>query len=264
MENKEWINARIKAYYDWLRDNTLITMDEATGWYGAATPFVGLMNDHIEIFVKKEGGRILLSDDGETINNLSMMGINVMKSSSRKSILEKIKLNYDVDVKNGELMTVADDSSFPERKHALLSAIQAVSDLKYTANTNIVSMFSEEVGNYMDSLDMIYTPHFNIQGKTGMNFVFDFQIAGRKSELVIKAYNRLSQSDVERFLFSIHDISRTREGLSNKKFNSMVIVNDVENTPNNMLMNVLREEDTKVLRWSERTPAWKTKDFKIA
>ena len=264
MDSKEWINDRINAYYKWLRDNTVISKDETTGWYGDATPFVGLFNDHIEIFVKKEHGQILLSDDGETLSNLSLMGINVLKSSSRKAVLDRISLNYNVKVKDGELVTTATDSTFPERKHALLSAIQALSDLKYTAKTNVVSMFSEEVGKFMDDLNIIFTPQFNIQGKTGMNFVFDFQIAGRKNELVIKTYNRLSQSDVERFLFSIHDISRTRQDLSNKKFNSLIIVNDVDNSQNSQLIDILKAEGSNVLPWSQKTSIWKNTAFKIA
>lgn len=264
MDSKEWVNDRISAYYKWLRDNSVISKDETTGWYSDATPFVGMNNDNIEIFFKREGDRILLSDDGETLNNLSFMGINVMKSPSRREVMERISLNYNVKVEDGELVTSATDSTFPERKHALLSAIQAVSDLKYTAKNNVVSMFSEEVGSFMDNLNIIFTPQFNILGKTGMNFVFDFQIAGRKNELVIKTYNRLNQSDVERFLFSIHDISRTREGLSNKKFSSLIIVNDVDFNQNVDLLEVLTAEGTSVLRWSQKNPDWVRTAFKVA
>lgn len=264
MDNKKWINDKVRGYYDWLRNNTDISMDDATGWYGIATPFVGLMNDNIEIFVKKENDRIILSDDGDTLETLSQLGVNVMKSHSRKNILEKIRLNYNVTVENGELRIYASDSTFAESKHALLSAIQQISDLKYTAKTDVISMFSEEVRTYLEASDIIFTPEFSIQGKTGMNFVFDFQIAGRKNELVIKACNRLRQSDVERFLFSIHDIVRTREGLSNKKFSSMIIVNDIETKPQEQLINVLRGENTNVLLWSEEGKEWDMASFKIA
>lgn len=264
MDNKDWIKEKVKSYFDWLRDNTIINSDLTTGWYGIATPFVGLMNDNIEIFVKKENGMIYLSDDGDTLGTLAQMGVNVMKSKSRKNILDRIKLNYNVVIEDGELRTTADEGTFAERKHSLLSAIQEISDLKYTAKSDVLSMFSEEVGSFMESLDIISTPQFSIQGKTGMNFVFDFQIAGRKNELVIKTYNRMNQSDVERFLFSIHDISRTREGLSKKGFSSVIIVNDTEHVPSKMLVNVLREENTKVLLWSERKPGWKDSIFKVA
>lgn len=264
MDNKKWINSKVKSYFDWLMDRTDITSDSLTGWYGIATPFLGLMNDHIEIFIKKENREILLSDDGATLSTLAQMGIDVMKSKTRKNVIDRIKLNYDVEIEGGELITSATENTFPERKHALLSAIQEISDLKYTAKTDVVSMFSEEVGSFMEDLDIIYTPQFSTQGRTGMSFVFDFQIAGRKNELVIKTYNRLNQSDVERFLFSIHDISRKRQGLSNKAFNSLIIINDIDHIPNEKLLDVLREEDTRVLRWSQRSPDWKNSEFRVA
>lgn len=130
MNNEEWINSKVKSDYNWLMDKTDITSDVMTGWFGIATPYIGLMNDRIEIFIKKENGLIQLSDDGDTISTLSQMGIDVMKSKTWKQIIERIQLNYDVIVENGELTTVATESTFPERTHALLSAIQEISDLK--------------------------------------------------------------------------------------------------------------------------------------
>lgn len=130
MNNEEWINSKVKSDYNWLMGKTDITYDVMTGWFGIATPYIGLMNDRIEIFIKKENGLIQLSDDGDTISTLSQMGIDVMKSKTWKQIIERIQLNYDVIVENGELTTVATESTFPERTHALLSAIQEISDLK--------------------------------------------------------------------------------------------------------------------------------------
>ena len=75
-----WIDNRIAEYYQWLKDNTAIREDKGTGWGSVSTPFVGLFNDNIEIFVKKESDtKILLSDDGETIENL-FLSFYVLKS----------------------------------------------------------------------------------------------------------------------------------------------------------------------------------------
>lgn len=49
-----WIDNRIAEYYQWLKDNTAIREDKGTGWGSVSTPFVGIFNDNIEIFVKKE------------------------------------------------------------------------------------------------------------------------------------------------------------------------------------------------------------------
>lgn len=49
-----WIDNRIAEYYQWQKDNTAIREDKGTGWFSVSTPFVGVLNDNIEIFVKKE------------------------------------------------------------------------------------------------------------------------------------------------------------------------------------------------------------------
>ena len=83
-----WIDNRIAEYYQWLKDNTAIREDKGTGWFSVSTPFVGLFNDNIEIFVKKESEtKILLSDDGETIENLFLSGVDVLRSQKRKDYM---------------------------------------------------------------------------------------------------------------------------------------------------------------------------------
>ena len=73
----DWINEKISEYYNWLKDNTAVREDKGTGWFAISTPFAGLFNDNIEIFVKKvSGSEIILSDDGETISNLSFCPIS--------------------------------------------------------------------------------------------------------------------------------------------------------------------------------------------
>lgn len=48
-----WLDNRIAEYYQWQKDNTAIREDKGTGWFSVSTPFVGVLNDNIEIFVKK-------------------------------------------------------------------------------------------------------------------------------------------------------------------------------------------------------------------
>ena len=54
----EWIDNKIAEYYSWLKDNTAIKEDKGTGWFSVSTPFVGLFNDNIEIFIKYPNPRL--------------------------------------------------------------------------------------------------------------------------------------------------------------------------------------------------------------
>lgn len=136
-----WIDDKIAEYYSWLRDNTVIREDETTGWFAVSTPFIGQFNDNIEIFLKKEGNDILMSDDGETLTNLSLSGVDVSKSAKRKSYLNKILLNYGITLNDGELTTKSSSFDFAQRKHSLISAIMEITDMDVLAKDNVTSLF---------------------------------------------------------------------------------------------------------------------------
>ena len=116
-----WIDNRIAEYYQWLKDNTAIREDKGTGWFSVSTPFVGLFNDNIEIFVKKESEtKILLSDDGETIENLFLSGVDVLRSQKRKDYMQKVANNFGIKITpEGEIVTESNGADFA-RKNTIL------------------------------------------------------------------------------------------------------------------------------------------------
>ena len=54
-----WANDLVADYYKWLKNNTLITQGK-NGWIAIDTPFVGIFNDTICLFAKKQKDKILL------------------------------------------------------------------------------------------------------------------------------------------------------------------------------------------------------------
>lgn len=251
-----WIEERISDYYSWLRDSTVIREDRITGWFAVATPFTGQFNDDIEIFVKKDGDDILMSDDGDTLSNLCLSGVDVMRSVKRREYLNKILLDYGVSVDDdGELTVKATVSDFAQKKHALLCAIMEVSDMEVLARDNVTSIFYEDVKAFLDSRGVVYTPDFIARGKSGLDFTFDFQIAGKKEELFIKSFASVKQNSVENFLFGLQDVRQVRAGVSRKGLRSLAIVNDTDAEPQKRLLDALNSYDTGILLWSERDKA---------
>lgn len=255
-----WIEKKIKGYYDWLYDNTSFSLDEMTGWFAIQTPFVGLMNDCIEVYVRKDGNRILLSDDGDTLSNLELCGVNVTRSSNMKNLLRKIELSFGVSIHNGEICTEANESNFFSKKHAMICAIQQVSDLKAPGRKTSPNMLSQDVKTYLEQQDIVFTQDFNIFGKS-MNFNFNFQIAGKKDELVINTYNSLSQASATSLLFGIAEIRGLREERTGKALRSLVIVNE---PPREDVASALHDYDCRLAMWPERGTAWNRNIFSVA
>lgn len=247
-----WIDERIETYYQWLKDNTAIKEDIGTGWSSVSTPFVGLFNDCIEIFIKKEEDKILLSDDSLTIENLTSLGMDIARSPKRMEFIKYVLRNYGVQLVDKELTVVSSEKDFPQKKHALISAISEISDLGITAKHTVASVFVEDVQTYLIERDVTFTPQFIAKGSTGLEFNFDFHIAGKKSELVIKPFNSLNQGAVERFLFSWQDIKDTRESVTKKEMKSLAVINDTVNEPKREYIEAFKSKNADVLFWSLR------------
>lgn len=247
-----WFEESIAQYYRWLKENTLTEFHEQSGWVVVSTPFIGLFNDPIEIYMRMQGETIFLSDDGATLRNLELSGASISRSPKRKEWLTYILLNYGVTLQDEELCISAKQADFPQKKHNLICAISEISDMEITAKHIVSSLFREEVKQLLDEQEIIYTPQFIAKGSTGIEFTFDFQIAGREKELVLKSFNSLNKINVPSFLFSLDDIRPVRERSSGKQLFSLAIVNDVEKEIKPEYINALQSKNTDIIFWSER------------
>lgn len=247
-----WVEESIREYYSWLKSNTFVNEDKQTGWVTISTPFLGLFNDNIEIYAKKINDRIELNDDGQTIKNLDLLGVSVKSSAKRKELLDFILTNYGITVQGEELSVKCSLADFAQKKHNIISAISEISDLEVMAKHTIASVFHEDVKSFLDEQQIIYTPQFIAKGSTGIEFTFDFQIAGREKEIVLKSFNTVNKMNVPNFLFAWDDIKATREKVTKKQLKGLAIVNDIDNSAKSEYLEALRSKGSEVILWSQR------------
>lgn len=250
--NENWINNCISEYYNWLRDKTQYLKNEETGWYTITTPFIGLFNDNIEIYAKLDNDKIILSDDGQTLSNLELSGSSLSRASKRREWLEMILSNYGIELNNNELQTKGTENEFNQKKHNLICAISEISDMALLAKHTVSSLFIEDVKGYFEEQNIIYTPQFIAKGSTGIEFTFDFQIAGKEKELVIKSFNSLTKLNVPNFLFGWEDIKNSREKISGKQLKGVAIINDIEKELKIEYIGALESKGADVVMWSQR------------
>lgn len=245
-----WINPLLDSYYDWLKSNTFTLEDEQTGWVSISTPFIGIFNNTIEIFAKKKGDKILLSDNGETIRNLELVGANVQRGE-RKNIINSILLNYGVVLSNAELVLESSYQDFPKKKHNFLSTLIELNDMYMLSNNKVNSIFKEDVRKYLDEQEIVYTADFLSRGKTGLEFNFDFQIAQKSQEIVLKSFSRMNKLTLSSFIFTWEDIKPVREKISKKEVKAIAVINDSKGIKEEYL-EALTSKNTDYILWSER------------
>lgn len=239
-------------YYSFLKEKTLISTSNSSDWVEISTPFVGLFNDTVDIYAKKEGNRIILSDDGNTLRDLELSGLEISRSPKRKEILDRILINYGVRINNEELITEATERDFPQKKLNLISAISETADMYYLARHTVASVFREDVKSYLDEQELIYTPYFISKGSTGLEFTFDFQIAYRNTEIVIKSFNSVNKMNLPHFLFTWDDIKKVREQQTQKDIIGLAVINDIDREVSDEYLSALDNKGAQYILWSQR------------
>lgn len=246
------VNELVGQYYDFLKEKSTVLPDEQTGWTAISTPFLGLFNDVIEIYVKSAGDQLKLSDDGKTLQDLESVGVSLTRSQKRKELLSRILLNYGIHFENNELTVEARPDNFGQKKHNLISAISEIYDLSVLSKHTVASVFREDVQAYLDELDIVYTPDFISRGKTGMEYTFDFQIAYKEKEVVLKAFDSLTKLNVPHFLFSWEDIKDVRQEQTGKDLIGLAVVNDKDKKVKNEFLEALAYKGADYILWSNR------------
>lgn len=247
-----WVTELMDKYYDFLKGRTSVITETGTDWVVISTPFIGLFNDTLEVYAKRENGKILLSDDGVTINNLELIGSQISRSSKRKDLLDRILLNYGIQMLDGEIIAEANENSFAQKKHNLISAISEINDMYMLAKHTVASVFKEDVQAYLDEQEIIYTPQFISKGTTGLEFTFDFQIAYRNKEIVIKSFNSVNKLNIPNFLFTWDDIKNVRERVTNKEVIGLAIINNEDKEVSDEYLEALKSRNADHILWTER------------
>lgn len=247
-----WVNTYVDDYYNWLKKKTFIQKDTNTDWFVINTPFLGAFNDSIEIYAQKKENQLVLSDNGETLSNLELQGLYFQGSKKRKDLLDSILLNYGIKNTNDELIIESNLEKFSQAKHNILSAIIEINDLYVLSKQNVSSIFKEDVRNFLDHKNIIYTPDFISKGNTGLEFNFDFQIAKFKSETVLKSFNTINKSNLATFLFAWDDIKPVREKITKKEVKAIAIINDIDKDIKSEYLEALKSKNADIILWSER------------
>jgi hypothetical protein len=247
-----WVNELIDKYYDFLKGRTAVVTETGTNWVAISTPFIGLFNDTLEVYAKKHNGKILLSDDGITIKNLELVGSPISRSPKRKELLDRILLNYGIQFQDGEFITEANENTFAQKKHNLVSAISEINDMYMLAKHTVASIFKDDVQAYLEEQQIIYTPQFISKGSTGLEFTFDFQIAYRTKEIVIKSFNSVNKLNLPNFLFTWDDIKSVRERVTNKEVIGLAVINNEEKEVADEYLEALKSRNADFILWTER------------
>jgi Domain of unknown function DUF1828/Domain of unknown function DUF1829 len=237
----------IESYVSWLKQK--INYKEINGYFEVTTPFVNHINDYIQFYLKRDANdRILMTDDGDTLNNLEMAGVD-FNTPARKKELESVLNGFGVVMKGNELTSLATPTTFPMKKHNLIQAILAVDDLYILAAPKVESFFLEDVINFLDQNKIRFSRNIILQGKSSFQHKFDVLIppSEKAPERILKVVGSPKKQNIIAHLFAFEDTKLAR---SNNE--GIMILNDVENEVAPDVIQAIEEYGILDFSWKRR------------
>ena len=241
------MNDLIDSYYKWLRDKTILK--EGKDIVQISTPYLNAHNDAIQIYLKREEDKYILSDEGETISELEMYGCS-LESGKRSKILKSILQGFGVVLNDGVIQNTATSDDFPLKKHCLIQAILSVNDMFFLADPYIKSIFLEDVQNWLDACEIRFSPNIIIKGLSGFDRKFDFVIPKSKKapERLVKAINNPTKNAADLFIMDWLDTKGSRSDGSS----AFVFMNDAEKNVTPAIPQALKNYGIHCCSWSDR------------
>lgn len=243
------IQKLLDDYTAWLKDKTILRQVDDL-WAEITTPYLDRHNDRMQIFVKRQNGGFLLTDDGYVIDDLELSGCK-LESQKRKDLLRQTLNGFGIQLREERFLEVhATAGNFAMRKHGIIQAMLAVNDLFYLAAPMLSSLFYEDVVAWFELAEIRYTPKVKFTGKSGYDNLFDFVIpkSRKQPERIIQAITRPSKEAAQRLLLSWIDTREVRPSDSK----AYALLNDSDDSIGPGVVDALRNYEVVPVPWSHR------------
>lgn len=236
----------INKYVEWIREG--MSFRQLGDWYEITTPFLNHHNDYLEIYVKPENGKFVLTDGGSTINELRLSGLNLERSEKRILEFNTILNGFGIKKRGDELIANTTEKNFPEAKHRLIQAMLAIDDMFMLSEPKVESFFIEDVAEFFEVKEISSIRDTIFAGKSGFSHRFDFSIpkSKKRNETLIRAINTPRQDTIGAVLWAFEDTKTVR-----LNSDGIVILNDKSEVPSTII-DALEEYGLTGYKWSDR------------
>jgi hypothetical protein len=123
-------------------------LEEGANRFRIFTPFTFGDGDHIAIVLKQERGQWILSDEGDTLSHLSLLGVSdTIIYGTRRSLVDGILQEFNAENWDGELVARIEHEQYGSALYNFVQTIVKISDLVYLSKERVKSTFLEGFKN---------------------------------------------------------------------------------------------------------------------
>ena len=129
--------------------NTSLNFEKVnTNMYRIIAPYFHDDGDSIDIFIKEDNDRLIITDYGMSLMKLSYMFD--IDTESKKDVLNNILIYNNLENKDGELTKETTFESFNEDLNQFYLAIAKITNMEILSKNLITSMFNEILDDYFE------------------------------------------------------------------------------------------------------------------
>lgn len=237
----------IKEYIDWIKNNS--AQIQINDYVEISTPFLDSHNDYLQLYIKHEGDRYILTDDGAVINDLIMNGCDV-STKKRREMINQLAASLGVTIKGKEIQTEASVGNIAQKQHSMYQAMLKIGDVFMSSSSRVRGLFFDEIESYFIENDVRYSQSVLLMGTSGLTHRFDFIVSAsrRKPERVITALNTPDRQNIESALFSWEDTKKMRK----KDSKSYIILNNIKKPVASEYKAAISSYGITPIPWSDR------------
>ena len=173
------------------------------------TPLLRQDNDRVTLRIDElKGGRVLITDGGETIDYLRLSGCAVRTSAPFRKRIHAVGASFGVKIEDEEISLEADECDVAEALATVARAAQHMSYLVYYRRTRTVPRFGDRVEAELIGVGARYKRDVKVWGRTRTHR-FGFLVNGEGNALLqpLSGTSRASLNDkAERLVFRIKDV----------------------------------------------------------
>lgn len=190
-----------------------------------------------------------MTDGGYVLQDLKTSGCD-LATKKRQDLLHATLNGFGVRLENDALIVHGSPQDFPVKKHNLVQAMLAVTDLFYVAQAHVQSLFKEDVTSGLDANEVRFVPQAKFTGRSGFDHLFDYVIpkSRREPERIVQAITQPDRLSAKLFAFAWDDTGGTRP----EDTEGVAFLNDLERAPAAGVTEALEAYGVIPVLWSRR------------
>ncbi len=221
------------------------------------TPFLYPDGDVVDLFIRDEGARVVVSDLGESLRWLTNQTLALRRPPKQRQLIDDIKLTNDVEIVKGMLVVRALSEGLADAVMRIGQAAVRVGDLWFTMQSRAVQSVTDDVAEFLTEQSFIFERRAKAIGRSMKAWTVDFRVNAEAPSYVhvLSTENRgAAQVSMKAAVAMWHDLSNTLN--QPKRFISLVD----DNIPG-----VWSDEDFRLLTDVSTVELWaKPDDFAAA